>query len=180
MPLKSSLIFLVEWFLKCLNICFRDFFFRAGDIFFNLRVFLKFLQYLFRVYDILLLSLIILLFSWRMIVLAVQLSLENRGFTAFQKFLVSKVLLEFKLLNYCCFAFLKTFAHLFLCFLQCCKFTKVLDLLNLLLSFDLNIISFLSLFVMKGLLLFLIFFVCKEQKNLAWIEISQKFFQMIS
>ena len=47
----------------------------------------------------------------RMIVLAVQLSLENRVFTAFQKFLVSKILLEFKFLNYCCFAFLKTFAH---------------------------------------------------------------------
>ena len=63
--LKCFLIFLGELFLKCLNTnCFRDFFFRARDIFFDLRVFLKFVKYLFRVCDVFLLPLIILLFSW--------------------------------------------------------------------------------------------------------------------
>ena len=61
--LKCSLIFLVEWLLKCLNRCFGDFLFRAGDIFFNLRVFVKFMMYLFKVYDVFLLSSIILLSS---------------------------------------------------------------------------------------------------------------------
>ena len=114
--LKCFLIFLLEWFLKCLNKCFRDLFFRAGDVFFNLRVFVKFVKYLFKVWDTFLLCLIILLFSWRMIVLAVLLILENRGLTVFPNFLVSLILLEFKLLKYC-FAFLRTFVHLFLCFL---------------------------------------------------------------
>ena len=115
--LKCSLIFLVEWFLKCLNKCFGDFFFRAGDVFFKLRVFVRFVKHLFKVCDIFFLSLIILLFSWRMIVLAVLLLLENRGFTFFQNFLVSVILSEFKLLRYCCFAILRVFVHLFLCFL---------------------------------------------------------------
>ena len=30
--LKYFLIFLVEWFLKCLNKCLRDFFFKAADV----------------------------------------------------------------------------------------------------------------------------------------------------
>ena len=124
MAWKCSLIFLIEWFLKCLNNCFRDFFFRAGDIFFNLRVFVVFVKYLFKVCDIFLLPLIILLFSWRMIVLALLLLLENRGFTVFQNFLVSVILLKFELLKHCCFTFLRTFAHLFLCFLKLCKFTE--------------------------------------------------------
>ena len=94
-------IFLVEWFLKCLNKCFRDFFFRGRFLF---RVFVKFVKYLFEICDIFLLSLIILLFSWRMIVLPVLLLLENRGFTDFHNFLVSVILLEFDLLKYCCFA----------------------------------------------------------------------------
>ena len=42
--LKSFTILLVEWFLKCLNKCFRDFFFRAGNVFFNLRVYEVFIQ----------------------------------------------------------------------------------------------------------------------------------------
>ena len=69
--LLCFLIFLEELFLNCLNKCFRDFFFRAGDFFLNLRVFVKFVKYLFKVCHIFLLSLIILLFLWRMIVLAV-------------------------------------------------------------------------------------------------------------
>ena len=115
--LKCSLIFLVEWLLKCLNRCFGDFLFRAGDIFFNLRVFVKFMMYLFKVYDVFLLSSIILLSSWMMIVLTVLFLLENRRFTVFQNFLASVILLEFKLLKYCCFAFLRGFVHLLLCFL---------------------------------------------------------------
>ena len=158
----------------------RFFFFRAEDMFFNLRVFVKYVKYLFKVYDIFLLSLIIQLFPWRMIVLAVLFFLEKRGFTVFQNLLVPVLLLEFKLLNYCCYAFLRTFLHLFICFLQFRKFTLVRDLLNLLRIFDLIIISFLSLFVIKGLLLYLIFFVSKEQKLLSWIKVSQKNFQMIS
>ena len=47
-------------------------------------------------------------------------------------------------------------------------FTEVRDLLNLLRNFDLIIISFLS----HLLLLYLIFFVYKEQQNLMWIEIA--------
>ena len=77
---------------------------RAGDVFFNLRVSVKFVKYLFKVCDIFSLSLNILLFLWRMIVLAVLLLLENSGFTVFQNFLVSVIFLKFKLLNYCCFA----------------------------------------------------------------------------
>ena len=54
--LKCFAILLVERFLKCLNKCFRDFFFRAGEVIFNLRVFVKFVKYLFKVCDIFLLS----------------------------------------------------------------------------------------------------------------------------
>ena len=100
---------MVEWFLKNFNKCFRDCFFRAGDVFFNLRVFVKFVKYLFKAYVFLLFA-IILLFSWRVIVLAVSLLLEKRGYTVFQNFLVSVILLEFTLLKYCCFSFLRTFA----------------------------------------------------------------------
>ena len=42
--LLCFLIFSEEWFLDCLNKCFRDFFFRAGDFFLNLRVFVKFVK----------------------------------------------------------------------------------------------------------------------------------------
>ena len=65
--LKCFLTFYVEWFLKCLNKCFRDFFFRE-DNFFNLRVFVKFVKYSFKASDIFSLSLIILSFLWRKIV----------------------------------------------------------------------------------------------------------------
>ena len=100
--------------LKRLNKCFRDLFFGTGDAFFNLRVFVKSVKYLFKVCDIFLLSLIILLFSRRMTVLAVLFLLEHRGLTVFQNFLVSVILLEFKLLKYCCFVFFRAFVHLFL------------------------------------------------------------------
>ena len=50
----------------------------------ELRFFVKFVTYLLKLCDIFLLSLIILLFLWRMIALAVLLLLENRGFTVFQ------------------------------------------------------------------------------------------------
>ena len=100
---------MVEWFLKNFNKCFRDCFFRAGDVFFNLRIFVKFVKYLFKAY-VFLLFVIILLFSWRMIVLAVSLLLEKRGYAVFQNFLVSVILLEFTLLKYCCFSFLRTSA----------------------------------------------------------------------
>ena len=60
--LLCFLIFLEELFLNCLNKCFRDFFFRAGDFFLNLRVFVKFVKYLFKVCHIFLLSLIIIIF----------------------------------------------------------------------------------------------------------------------
>ena len=65
-----------------------------------LRVFVKFVKYYFKVCDIFYLSLTILLFSSRMIVLAVLLLLEKRAFTVFQNFLLSVILLEFKLLKY--------------------------------------------------------------------------------
>ena len=45
--LLCFLIFLEEWFSNCLNKCFRDFFFRAGDFFLNLRVFVKFVKEVF-------------------------------------------------------------------------------------------------------------------------------------
>ena len=60
--LKCFFNFFGRMVLKCLSKCFRDFFFRAGDVFFSLRVFVKFVTYLFKVCDIFLLSLIILLF----------------------------------------------------------------------------------------------------------------------
>ena len=110
--LKCFLIFLVEWFLKCLNKCFRFFFFQSRRCLFNLIIFVKFVKYLYKVCDIFLLSLTILLFLWRMIVLAVLLLIETRDFTVFQNFLVSVKLLKFKLLKYCCFAFLRTFVLL--------------------------------------------------------------------
>ena len=50
--------------------------------------------------------------------LAVLLLLENRSFTVMQNFLVSVILLESKLSKYYCFAFLRTFVQLFLCFLS--------------------------------------------------------------
>ena len=130
---------------------------------FSLIVFVKFMNHLFKVCDIFWLSLFILQFSWMMIVLAVLTLLEKRRFTVFQNFLVSVILLEFKLLKYCCLAFLIIFVHLFHCFLQFCKFTQVPDLLNLLRNFDLVMISFLGLFVIKGLFMYLIFFVYKDQ-----------------
>ena len=68
--------------------------------------------------------------------LAVLFLLENRGLTVLQKVFVSVILLEFKLLKYCCFTFFRTFVHLFLCFLLFWKFTQVRDLLNLLRNFE--------------------------------------------
>ena len=50
------LTFLVEWILKCLNKLFGDFFFKAGDILFDLAVSVKFVNYLFKVCDMFLLS----------------------------------------------------------------------------------------------------------------------------
>ena len=44
--------------------------------------------------------------------LAVFLLIEIRGFTVYQNLLVS-IVLEFKLLNYCCFAFLRTFVQVY-------------------------------------------------------------------
>ena len=45
--------FLIDWLLKCLRTCcrcFRSFFYRAGDVlFFNFRVFFKFVKYFFKV-----------------------------------------------------------------------------------------------------------------------------------
>ena len=78
--IKMFLDFLIKWFLMCPNKCFRYFFFRVEDVFFNLRVFVKFVKYFFKVCNIFLSSLIILLLSWRVIVLAVLLLLEKRGF----------------------------------------------------------------------------------------------------
>ena len=47
------LLLLIDWLLKCLRTCcrcFRSFFYRAGDVlFFNFRVFFKFMKYLFKV-----------------------------------------------------------------------------------------------------------------------------------
>ena len=37
---------MIDWFLKCLSIRFRSLFFRAGDVFFDFRVFIKFVKYL--------------------------------------------------------------------------------------------------------------------------------------
>ena len=68
--------------------------------------------------------------------LAVLFLLENRGLTVLQKVFVSVILLEFKLLKYCCFAFFRTFVHLFPCFLWFWKFTQVRDLSNLLRNFE--------------------------------------------
>ena len=64
---KCFWIFLIDWFLKCLSRCFKGFFFRGGCLF-NFTVLVKFVKYLFKVCDIFSLSLIILSFSWRMIV----------------------------------------------------------------------------------------------------------------
>ena len=59
--------------------------------------------------------------------LAVLLLLENRSFTVMQNILVSVILLESKLLKYYCFAFIRTFVHLFLCCLSqpACTYSKL-------------------------------------------------------
>ena len=64
-----------------------------------LRVFVKFVKYLLKLCGIFYLSLVILLFSWRIIVLVVLLLLENGGLMVFQNFLLSTMNLEFKLLK---------------------------------------------------------------------------------
>ena len=204
--LLKCLIFLIEWFLKCLSKYFRDFFSRAENVFLiesfcqickvfvyhspahiiecvseytfsisktnkqknknqkeqkklkekeniseklikinefvaaGVKIFLvthiSRKQFIFLAF----LSLIIVLFSWRMIMSAVLLFLENRGFTVYQNFLVTVIPAKFKLLKYCCFVFRRTFVHVFLCFLQFCKVTQVQDLLNLLCNFKLLLI----------------------------------------
>ena len=149
--------------------CFRDFFLKAG-VFLDLKVFVKSVNFLFKALDTFILSLLLLLFSWRMIVLAGSFLWEKTGFMVFPNFLVSVIQLGFKLLKYCCFAFLRTFVKLFLCFLQFWKFTLVRDLLDLLCNFDLIIISFLSLFVVKELLLYLISCLYGENfKMISWV-----------
>ena len=48
--LNVFLIFLVEWFLKCLNKCFRDFFHSNRGLL-TLRVFVKFVRYFRIIFD---------------------------------------------------------------------------------------------------------------------------------
>ena len=62
LPSKCFSVFLVEWFLKYHNKLSKDFFFRAVSVFFDLRVFVIYVKDLFKVCDIFLLSLTILLF----------------------------------------------------------------------------------------------------------------------
>ena len=109
--LKCFLIFLVELFLKCLNTnCFRDFFFRARDIFFDLRVFVKFVKYLFRVCDF---SYYLWLFCYFSDCVSGFTFIREETFYGLPEFFSVPILLEFKL-KYCCFAFLRTYIHLFL------------------------------------------------------------------
>ena len=59
--------------------------FRAGNVFFNFRVLVKFVKYLFKVCDIFWQSLMIPLFLWRMNVFALLLLLGKKGLTEFLK-----------------------------------------------------------------------------------------------
>ena len=75
---KCSWILLIDWFLKRLSRCFRGVLFSAADSFFLISEISSNL-YLFKVCDVFLLSLIILLLSCRMIMFAVLIFLEKRG-----------------------------------------------------------------------------------------------------
>ena len=79
--------------------------------------FSQFVKYMFKACDIFLLSLIILWFSWRMIVFVVLLLFGKEGFDGRQNFLVFVTPLGFKMLNYYYnfFACFRDFTHLFLC-----------------------------------------------------------------
>ena len=91
----------------------------------------KFKKYLIKVCDTFLLSFIFTWFPWRMIGFAVLLLLEKEGLSVIQNFLVSVILLEFKLLQHCLFGWFRALAHYFLCFLYFCQSSLMRDLLNL-------------------------------------------------
>ena len=147
---------MVDWFLEYCNKCFRDFFFRARDVFFNLRVFCQICKVLVQSMWYFIVISLFRYSDYSMIMLAVLLLLENSVFTAFLNFLLSVILLKFKLLKYCCFAFLKSFCTFFPLLsivLQMHASVKFILLRN----FDLFMISFLSLFVIKVLLYLILF-----------------------
>ena len=115
--LKCFSIFLNDWFLNCLSRCFKGMFFTVGNAFFNIKILVKRVKYLFKKY-VVISSCCLYLFKdyhgeWYLFV--VLLLLEKRGLTVIQNFLVPSIFLEFKLLKNCFFAWFKAFAHLFLC-----------------------------------------------------------------
>lgn len=98
---------------------FQRIVFQSKRCLFQFWVLARFVKHFFKVCEIFLLSLIVLWFSWEMKVFAVLLLLEKKVFsvvqeflTVFQNFLVSVVLLGFKLLKYC-FLHVSEFLHVY-------------------------------------------------------------------
>ena len=77
------------------------------------------------------------------------------------------------------FVFFWAFKHLFFRFFVIYQFTLVRDLLNVLRKFDLFIISFLTPFVMREFLLYLVCFAYREQMYLLSTEISQEIISQV-